>query len=241
MKTLSQVLRDNYKDCLCCSNAHYNDSHIGKTTFMTIPLTGDCIEVPVFAAFTMYCTIGLDAIVAIIRYNGQNGVYKSVGNNIRYAMSSPYPFYNLAKVASEGEEIYYATYGAIFNKDFLPVMLLSWEFEKVYSDDEQCPYKYKATKPLLRLSPDVFRKSNAVEKHIVNKILPEILTLENMEFPRERGYSFKHHPYGDVVPNITTIIGDFPFSVTTTDIPSVSTTNKDLLSIALDNLDELML
>ena len=138
------------------------------------------------------------------------------------------------------ENPYYTTWGAIFNKDYIPVMMLTWELEKEPLPDNT-DFQYKFTRPVLRLAPEVFRKSNAVEKYIVNKVIPEILTLDGLNFPfREGLHGFYKHDYGEVVPDVKIIVEYCPFRLSSVDMPSISTTNKDLLNIALDNLDEVI-
>lgn len=241
MRNLSQVIEYVYTNCLYSCPTDCTGIPIGKSLYMTIPLTGEHIEVPAFVAYALGEYTDMDAIAVTVNHTGDKGIYKSLSSNIRYALQKVYSPYHLVKITEE-EEDYYATYGAIFNKDYKPVMLMTWEIDKIPVEEESlsCKYKYKMMRPVLRIAPEVFRKSNAVEKYIVNKIIPETLASEDIDWPNNlRRYNFVLHSYSDS-PVIKAVIEDCPFSIRSADTPSVSTTNKDLLAIALNHLDELM-
>lgn len=243
MRNLSSIIEHNYTDCLY----YYSENDcfppsVGKSLSMTISLTDNHIEVPVFAIHTLIKALQLntEAIVVTLNNIDRNTPYKALASSIRYALDSKYDSARLVRITPDGEEeAYYGTYGAIFNKDYIPVMMLTWEMEKMFSEDG-ASFKYKLTQPVLRIAPEVFHKSNAVERFIVNKVIPETLAL-NVEWPSgECRTAFYRHNYTEIPPDIKAIIEFCPFSIKTVDIPSISTTNKDLLSIALDNLDELI-
>lgn len=241
MRNLPQVIDHVYRDCLWERSGLCNSDPIGKSLYMTIPLTDNHIEVPAFVAYSLQNNLDKEAIIVTINHTGNVPPYKSLSCNIRYAIDLAYSPYHLIKITPDGEDPYYATFGAIFNKDYIPVMLMTWEMVKEPVQDLPHPFMYKLVRPVLRIAPEVFKKSNAVEKYIVNKILPEALAIGYMDYPNyENGPSFIHHNYDDVSPNLKAVIEECPFSIRGTDTPSISTTNKDLLSIALNNLDELM-
>ena len=241
MRTLSRVIEHIYTNCLYGQPYECHTTPLGKSLFMTIPLTGEHIEVPVFATYVLADHTDKDAIVVTLNHTGSTGIYKSLPSNIRYALEKVYSPYHLVKLTPGGEDDYYATYGAIFNKDYHPVMLMTWEIDRVPDNSTSFRrYKYKMMRPVLRLAPEVFRKSNAVEKYIVNKILPETLALEDVDWPYNQSrYSFEGHPFSEA-PTIKAVIENSPFSIRSANTPSVSTSNKDLLSVALNHLNELV-
>lgn len=238
MRNLSQTLERCYEDSLrLLRSLNSNIPPIENTIYMTVPLTSDYIEVPVFLMNALPYYPKYDAIVTPLFARGLYSPYKSVPNNIRNALGCNYSQYHLQRVSLEGDQdIYYGTYGAIFNKDFVPIMMLTWEIEKVPS--QTTLYKYKVAKPVLRVTPEVFRKSNAVEKYIVNRIIPEVLSL-SVDYPYVNNSFFYNHTYDEVAPRIKVIIDDCPYKLRHTEAPSFSTTNRELLKLALDNLDEL--
>lgn len=242
MRDLSHILERTYAQCLYSYSADNSAAPTeGKSLYMTIPLEDNHIEIPAFAVCGMRRDLHSEALVVILGSTGSKAPYKSLSCNIRYGLEREYTSFHLMSITPDNDENpYYATWGAIFNKDYIPVMMLTWELEKEPLPDNT-DFQYKFTRPVLRLAPEVFRKSNAVEKYIVNKVIPEILTLNGLNFPfREDLHGFYKHHYGEVVPDVKIIVEYCPFRLSSVDMPSISTTNKDLLNIALDNLDEVI-
>lgn len=242
MNALSYILERNYAHCLYNYSADDSATPVeGKSLYMIIPLAENHIEVPTFAVCGLRRDLHSEALVVILGNTGYKAPYKSLSCNIRYGLEREYTSYRLINITpNNDEDTYYATCGAIFNKDCIPVMMLTWEIDKVPLPDNT-DFQYKFMRPVLRLAPEVFRKSNAVEKFIVNKVIPEILTLGNLNFPhREDTHGFYPHHYGEVVPDVKIIVEYCPFRLSSVDTPSISTTNRSLLDIALDNLNEIV-
>lgn len=236
MKTLTEVIETVYEDCLY-GGVDSTSTPIGKSMFMTVPLTDTHFELPLFASCALQDErVGSDVIAVTLNTFGRKAEYKSLANNMRYALYKSYAPYHLIRITPDSEpEAYYATWGAIFNKDFIPVMMMTWEVERIDTDGH-----LKVLSPVIRISPDVVRKTNAVERFILNRILPEALSANICYPPAYNSRVFTRHSYSDIVPSIKAIIGDFPFALRGVDTPSASTTNKDLLDIALNHLDEIV-
>lgn len=224
-------------------------SSIGKVSFMPIPLTGDYIELPTMVTYSLP-TIGekilkkepIDALVANLNNTGGYSPYKSVEACIKDIFSVSYETCRLRKLTNikDSEKLYYGTYGAIFDECFKPIVMLSWELKKVYRDDEQNPFRYQFFKPILRVAPEVFiNKSNAVERFITNKIVPTALSISNIYCPfigLNRGFDMNTNSNL----RIKVLIEDCPFIIKEVDVPSISTTNEELLRTALNHIDELI-
>lgn len=234
---ITQVIAGNFRDCLYDYYIETNKPIIGETLYMTIPLIGNHIEVPLFAFRALLGPLDSEAIVVGLNQIGCTTNYKSLPNNLRHALSYSYKGSHLTRIPLGNEGSYYATWGAIFDKNYLPVMLLTWEIDKVPVEGI---LKYKTVHPVLRIAPEVFKKTNAIEKYIVNKIIPEALSITCLEWPYRSGSNFIIHNVEDLTPDIKVIIDHCPFAIRKTAVPSISTTNKDLLNIALDNLDEII-
>lgn len=240
MRNLPSILSINYRDCLY-SGYEYNNpiDYIEKTLYMTVPLVDNHIEVPVFAAFALRDKPYSDAIAITLYCTDDRIEYKSLPANIRNALSKKWTACHLLRIFTDNEgNNYYGTFGAIFNKDFIPVMMLTWEVEKNCTQNNSLLLRF--TRPVLRVAPEVFRKSNAVEKFIINKAIPEALTLGNLCWPYNEGREIYHHIHSEIVPDVKVIVEYCPFRLSNVAVPSISTTNKDLLKVALDNIDELV-
>ena len=99
--------------------------------------------------------------------------------------------------------------------------------------------EYKIIKPILRIDPQVFlSRSNTLEKLIVNKMLNACLE-DPVALPR---YDL---PARIVILRSARLpvkveIDECPFLIHQSDTPSISTTNQQLLQVAINHIDELI-
>lgn len=223
-------------------------SFTDKSSYMLIPVTGDNIEIPTMAIFSLPTLENkilqkepIDALVVNLNNNGGYSTFKSVSASIRDAFTVLYKNAYLRKLVTVGdpEKTYYGTYGAIFDENFKPVVMLSWELEKIYRDDELRPYKYKFIRPILRVAPEVFiNKSNTVERFIINQIIPTALSITYLSSPIFHRSMIYESNSGNC--KVKVLIEKIPFIIKETDVPSVSTTNEELLDTALNYIDEII-
>lgn len=214
----------------------------GNERYMEVPVNRDSFELPVIAS-EFFCeenTNVFDNEYAVIRL-GRTQVcrYKSVNRCIIEGLGNrrgPTIAYTIPNI--EDNSFYYCTFGTIFNTDFIPVVMLSWQIEMIPQEESQnVPYKYKFIRPILRISPEVFRKSNPVEKYVINQILPKTLDI----FTQSPRYGYIYGIFErSAVCTIQVIIDKIPFVVRRANIPSISTTNRELLDIALEHIDEVL-
>lgn len=225
------------------STLRYTD----KSSYMVIPISSENIEIPVMALSmsTMENQIrakgDLDAIVVNLNNIGGYTMYKSASAAIRNVFSTVYCNVHLRKIMSVGdtEKKYYGTYGAIFDENFKPIVMLSWEMKRVHQDGENNPIKFKFIRPILRVAPEVLiNKSNVIERFIINQIIPTSLTLNYISSPS--CYKTTIYEGNDRDEKVKVIIEDSPFIVREADVPSVSTTNEELLDIASNYIDEVV-
>lgn len=223
-------------------------SFTDKSSYMLIPVTGDNIEIPTMAMFSLPTLENkilqkepIDALVVNLNNNGGYSSFKSVSASIRDAFTVLYKNAHLRKLVTVGdpEKTYYGTYGAIFDENFKPIVMLSWELKKIYRDDEQDPFRYKFISPILRVAPEVFiNKSNTVERFIINQIIPTALSITYLSssiFHRSMIYESNS---GNC--KVKVLIEKIPFIIKETDVPSISTTNEELLGTALNYIDEIV-
>lgn len=240
--------------CIQCTAANnYSDGHrtlsfTDKSSYMIIPITNDSIEIPTMVMYSLTAIESKikknespDAIVVNLKNTGGYTTYKSLEAGVKDMFSSLYKNSYLRKLTTVGdpEKTYYGTYGAIFDENFKPIVMLSWEIRKVYRDDELRPYKYKFIRPILRITPEVFiNKNNAVERYIINKIIPTALSLNYINSPNFYGDRIYESNNGDG--KVKIIVEECPFVIKETDVPSISTTNEKLLNVALNYVDEIV-
>lgn len=240
-------------ECVAADNYDYGGRGLAftdKSSYMLIPVTGDNIEIPTMAMYSLP-TIEekilknepVDTIVVNLENIGRYTLYKSVNAGVRDLFSVIYKNSRLRKLTTVGdpEKTYYGTYGAIFDENFKPVVMLSWELEKIYRDDEQRPFKYKFTRPVLRVASEVFiNKSNTVERFIINKIIPTTLSVTYLSSPSYHRSEIYESNSTNCNTKVKVLIEKIPFIIKETDVPSISTTNEELLDTAVNYIDEIV-
>lgn len=223
-------------------------SFTDKSSYMLTPVTGDNIEIPTMAMYSLPTLENkilqkepIDALVVNLNNNGGYSSFKSVSASIRDAFTVLYKNAHLRKLVTVGdpEKTYYGTYGAIFDENFKPIVMLSWKLKKIYRDDEQDPFRYKFISPILRVAPEVFiNKSNTVERFIINQIIPTALSITYLSSPIFHRSMIYESNSGNC--KVKVLIEKIPFIIKETDVPSISTTNEELLGTALNYIDEIV-
>lgn len=215
-------------------------------SFMIIPFDSDYFEVPMFLYPAFIRNISIKSYLQPIVVNLYKEIelsYKTIDASLRNSFSSNYSFIQLPTKGSE--KPYFISLGTIFDTDFNPVMMISWQMRKVYSTNKSeltttSEFDYQFVQPILRIDSNVIiNKSNTVERYIVNKILPSVLSLGEIYCPAI-GINDNIIPWDsqDRKP-VKVIIDKMPFEIKHPQAPSVSTTNEELLKVALDNIDNL--
>ena len=168
----------------------------------------------------------LSSIVVSLYTDGQETRYKTIDRYMLDVLIERYSARHLVQLnAKKGSDTvtYYGTLGSVFRENFTPVMMMSWLVEKVEAEN-----RIKYIKPVLHLDPQIFlSQSDSMEKYLSRKLVNTALTT-------------KVHPPGGIANqhSIAVEIGNFPFSLVNTDLPSISTTRQELLQVAIDHLDE---
>ncbi len=239
-------------ECIAADNYSINRSvsFTDKSSYMLIPVTGDNIEIPTMTMYSLPMVENkflqnepIDTLVVNLNNNGGYSAYKSVSASIRDAFTVLYRNPRLRKLTTivDPEKRYYGTYGAIFDENFKPVVMLSWELKKIYREDELHPFKYKFIRPVLRVAPEVFiNKSNSVERFIINKIIPTALSITYLSSPIFHRSMIYESNSSNSNTKVKVLIEKIPFVIKETDVPSVSTTNEELLGTALNYIDEMV-
>ena len=135
---------------------------------------------------------------------------------------------------------YYGTQGAVFDKEFDPVMMCSCIVERNKEKEESKSF-YKLSKLILRIDPYAFiHKPTSMERFLNNKLITACL--ENTFF-MPSSYLYRNHlrisrPTEKFPVKVE--IDNCPFTVRSANTPSISTTNQQLLQIALNHIHEII-
>lgn len=226
------------------SSETYNTVQDGRNpcpiekNFMIIPINNDKIEIPAFAMgeFADYIEKKQSADVFIARLECQNykTFYTTVDSIVREIICED-PDKKLIKMCIPGYDVlYYGTKGAIFDKDFRPLMMMSWMFNKEKDAEGNDVFFFE--RPIVRINPDCYvSQSNSLERYISKKIITQSLN-SNVWTPTVRGLRTDRVRY--VAPKVE--IDSCPFKIVQADRPSVLTTTKQILHTVTDYIDELI-
>ena len=216
-------------------------NHYANARSTDIPVTQKplCLEVPVKeASFELPCfvatsvssipfyRIGFNTIVVSLDTRNCVPEYSSLTAYMKEVLLSNLGLSRLIRITTEQQgspKSYYATYGAIFDDTFHPLLMCSRQMRIADRNGE--PYLIKG-KPIIRVNADCFmRKSNPIERFISGKFLQTALECRNR-------YSY--------ISDLSIEIGDFPFHLKSISTPSISTSNEELLQVAKNNINEVM-
>ena len=197
--------------------------------YMEIPISENRFEVPIFAMDGFNKAIrsnrNIEALTVILNSTGYHSGYVTLDRNMIDVLLERFSRSRLALVNVKDKNnvlTYYGTQGAIFDKDLNPVMMCSFLMEKNQEGN------YRCVRPILRIKPQVYmNKANPMERYIVNKIAPTCLSNSVLANGTTRS-----------VPKVE--IDECPFVIRTSDVPNASTTNKELLQIAINHVDEII-
>lgn len=243
LKCIIQRCFEGYLQNSVYSNA---DTTIRNFQYMNVPIFKDVFELPVFMIGKLSnCNLPVtsdevDSFTARLNYIGTESNFKTLSSKMRAILINVFNRARLVKIPldTQGENYYYGTCGAIFNKNLMPVMIMSWRIEKVQQDNPDKPFVYKFTQPILRVSPSVFTvKADSLTRYIINQIIPNAL---RNRYDAPNIYSNPLFPSTYKSFDIKVDIGEFPFTLQKVNAPSVSTTNEELLNVALANIDEIV-
>jgi hypothetical protein len=220
------------------SNLYPGENRITSIKYMEIPVDSDVFEVPLFA-FHKFCNMldkGINAstIVATLYSCGAESSYKSIEAIMRNVLYTTFDCHLSKILIDDTSNIYYATMGAVFDKDLNPLMVMSWQMER--QNDEREPYSFK--RPILHITPMSFvRKEDPVQRFLVGKMLTTAL---DMDIPEPYLFTNRlHFKTNESSFKIKVEIDDCPFNIKGVDVPSISVTNENLLQLAAEHIDEI--
>ena len=217
-----------------------------KLRYLTIPLNTEEIELPLFVVNTLHTiihskrkNINLDSdnLVVGMHTSSKCGTYKTIDANIRQIIGASFTNSLMRITLKDSSTVYYGTYGALFDKDLNPLMMLIWKVKRTPPDNlgEDSKEWFIPIRPIIRVSPRIAQRENSMERYIFNKIITEGLTLTNLD--GICSYIFYYSPQKTFSTQV--IIDEFPFLISDPATPSISTTNKELIDTALAYIDDM--
>ena len=209
--------------------------------YMEIPITSDTFELPILTlpAFKEMLDEKLDRELLVVQLYSYNNTsqYRSMDAIMKDVLSTEFGE-RLIKIEVPGStNYYYGTIGAVFDKDFKPLMMMSWIMERERRDDNTIKYRYK--KPLLRLNPvTLTSKEDALLKWLGGRLLSN--TLNTIVAPPYFYSCFHFIRQSQYYPQPRVEIDVSPFTLRSVDTPSVSVTNESLLNIVEQHIEEIL-
>ena len=207
--------------------------------YLTIPITDNAFEIPLFALDKLVDTIRQEHIMPntliVPLYTVQKASrYTSLGPVMQDVLCERYKDSRLAKIAVRNlEKNYYGCYGAIFNSDYEPLLLCTWQVGRTSDRQSSLGERLTFFKPVIRVSPKCFTENrDLVTKFITEKFLGSALsTVVNCPGPHVLNNRFLLDP-PDLQMPLRAVVDDMPFPLTTVTRPSINTTNDTLLNVA---------
>lgn len=245
-RNLESVVRNIYGQ-YTYRHCYYNypvDERDTTVKYLEIPINKEVFEVPMFALYALQRVISdgtvgrTDAIVVSLADHGRKPGYKTLERNMVDVLECDFESSKLIRVdASNGSENvrYYGTHGAIFDDGYSPVAMYTCQIKRTEIDSESHTYSYEILKPILRIRPDSYKtRGDSMEKFITNKLI--LTSISDSVAPCDYNNTINTLPEY----NVEVVIGDIPFKPIIADSPSISTTNKELLELVVDHIEEVI-
>ena len=218
------------------------DTPVTPEKYMEIPIDSNVFELPLLA-FEDFNKINkdrkaCDVIVASLYSCGQTSGYKSFDSIMKDVLSTRFNRHLCKVQVANTPNIYYATFGAVFDENFTPLMMLSWIMEKIEHEGGTVKYQYK--KPLLRLNPyPCINKEDSLQKFLFGRWMTTTLGT-TIYPPSSNGLDYMEYSGYLNFNYVKVEIDECPFVIRGTDVPSISVTNEGLLQLAADHKDEIL-
>ena len=245
---IERVFRGNSSRIGCRYYYSPRESISGNRKYLEIPINSDVFEMPLFAleAFVNLTEdnrdLSTNAVTAMLYTLNKEPRYKSLDRYMRDIILEQFASSRLVECeVKQGTEniLYYATHGAVFDSHFNPMMMCSWLLKRVWQNEHTRMYRF--IKPILRINPDCYiSQADPMQRWIAKKAAVVGLSVHlGRPFNHDLTRAFETNVASETT-DLTVEICKCPFKIKTADIPSVSTTNDELLQIAIEHIDEVV-
>lgn len=220
-----------------------DENSLSEGVMMDVPLNAGEIEIPMVAVWPLNEYLyHHDAIpdILTIKLAHQNYIpyYKSIDIYMEDVLTISWGNYGLIKLKVEQNDntiIYYGANGAVFNANGFPLMMCTWVMERTVVSGVE---KLQLVKPIMRISPLVYlSQANPLERYLSKKLPTAALSM-----PIDTGRFFPAEcflPPRNLPLDVEVIIGKIPFTTRVANKPSRSISDRELLSLALEHIDDL--
>jgi len=221
---------------------HKDQLHRKDGAQMEIPVGKPVFEIPLFLFNKAFSSLSnnpkVSTLVAELYTKGRKPSHKTVSRFMCDVLITHYPsmrFIDLEVKQGEDTIKYYGTYGAVFDTNFEPLMMCSWEMERLQVDGNTV---FSYLRPIIRIHPDCFlNQHNSMEKFLAKKFINTALTTLVNDVPiKNELFTITERTRAYPVVEI----GASPFAITKVIPPPVTISNQDLLQVARDHIEEII-
>lgn len=217
-----------------------------KRVYLKIPLNKEIVEIPILTLSDFYSPrwrnkiTQYSSLVISLQDYGYEFSYTTLDRIMREALLTNFKSTKLYKVdVKQGEDTitYYVTRGTVFDADYHPIMMLSWELEKQEIEEDTNTPPFNLKRMIIRISPDCYlNKTDPMRRMIANKIVNLVLSNNRSSHVSCNGLINGH--VRDMRPVVE--IAKCPFDIIHPQSPSPDTSNKELISVALNHVGEIV-
>ena len=182
--------------------------------------------------------LNTDSLIVPLEVNNIRTYYKSLERNLVdvLGMSTTSGLYKIV-IDEKNGVFYYATRGAIFDRELNPIMICSWKVaSKEFLWEGRIKQQLEFTRPVLRIDANCFTSQKNAMERLVSKKIPSLV------LPR-----FMKNPFssGECANTPEVIIEDFhsskfPFKIREVFPPSMSVRDKEFFDVVKDYKEELV-
>lgn len=227
-----QVPLGDYTEIPICMLSQFNDLLLNRSICPLFPAEGEEPTLP-------------DMLLLDLYSKGHYSDFKTPELNFRVALSET-PRSGLICIKgtyADTTTFYYATRGLLMNKDFKPLMMISWKFRKEHNDNppEGTPKDtWRMLHPIMRMDPDFFICGrDSVWRFVCKKLLAAFLS--SSRYPAySHNYSYVYANYSRPQKPVVEL-AQCPFVLKEVTAPSFSTTDHQLCEVAAEHIADVNL
>ncbi len=248
-RTLSYTIYNIFTDLTGYSSvSRPREPNIVGYKYMEIPIDRDeeefeipCVALNQFGNLvTSNSETKYSKLVVRIYSRNYTPYYRTLNRNLQEILSTNIEGTSLIKTqlnpGVSNSDYYYGCLGSIFDKHLNPLFLCTWKIKRIKTAIEN-EDNYEFIKPVIRICSDVFTDQSDALQRFLSKKFP-ILALSSSITPpmlNRNRFINRENPCKPMV-----IIDNIPFNIKEAEIPSISTENKNLIQIAIDNINEII-